>query len=323
MTIAITLLLGAAIVGVCAPALLRRLAARTVDPVVVIVGWMLAVVGVLATATAGLVVMTVPAEVAETPLAHLVRRPWWSAVHDAPAFAAYRLAGWIAGALLVTATLRLCWVAISEHRGRRARVRGQLDVLRMVGTSVPCPNGGPPTLWLQSDRPVAFSLGGRPGTVVLTDGLRRHLPPGGLDAVLAHERAHVRGHHHLLVAVADVLAATFPFVRLFRVAPAALREQVELAADTEAVRACGPDALRAALMGVTGAGSPEGALAMARTAVDVRLRYLAAVSAPPSRLGRFSRCGSLGALLACTPLLATVVLLWALSALATAATVLS
>lgn len=323
MTVAITLLLGSAIVAVCAPGLLRRIAGRTVDPVVVIVAWVLAVAGVLSTAVAGIIVMTEPGQVAESPLAHLVRRPWWSAVRDAPAFGAYHAAGWAAAAVLVAAGLRLAWVAVRATHRRRRRVQVQLDVLRMVGTSVPCPDGGPATLWLLSDQPVAFSLGGRPGTVVLTDGLRRHLPATGVDAVLAHERAHLRGRHHLLVACADVLAAAFPFVRLFRAAPAALREQVELAADTEAVRACGPDALRCALMGVTGAGTPEDALAMACNSVDVRLRYLAVVADPPSRWTRISRCGSFGALAALTPLLAAVVLLWAISALAMAATALS
>lgn len=318
MTVAITLLLGSAIVAVCAPGLLRRIGARSVDPVVVIVGWVLAVIGVLATAVAGLVVVTVPGQVAESPLAQLVRKPWWTAVRDAPELGIYRAAGWVAVAVLAAGAARLAWVAVRETRARRRRVREQLDVLRMVGTSVPCPDGGPATLWLLSDRPVAFSLGGRPGTVVLTEGLRRHLPATGMDAVLAHERAHLRGRHHLLVACADMLGSSFPFVRLFRAAPAALREQVELAADTEALRACGHEALRAALMSVTGTGTPQDALAMARHSVDLRLRYLAAVADPPSRWSRIARCGSFGALLAWAPLLATMLILCAISGAAIA-----
>jgi hypothetical protein len=48
------------------------------------------------------------------------------------------------------------------------------------------------------------------------------------------------------------------------------------------------------------------------------LRYLAAVSGPPSRVGRLSRCGTLGTLFAVTPLFAATVLLGVISALATA-----
>ena len=158
----------------------------------------------------------------------------------------------------------------------------------------------------------------RPGTIVVTEGLRRHLSPDGVAAVLAHERAHLRGRHHLITAWAEVLSVAFPFVGLFRAASPALREQVEVAADIAAVRSSGRDALRAALLDVNGAGAPEVALAMARDAVDLRLRYLAAVPGPPSRVGRLSRCGTLGTLFAVTPLFAATVLLAVISALATA-----
>ncbi|NMI01519.1 M56 family metallopeptidase [Pseudonocardia acidicola] len=322
MTVAITLLLGAVIVAVAAPRLLLAMADRAVDPVVVIVGWVLAVAGVLGTAIAGLIVMAVPGRFADAGLAHLVRRPWWAAVHNAPDLLVYHLAGWAAYTLLAAAVARLLWIGVREGLRRRSRVRDQLAVLRMVGATVPGPDRGPSTLWLRSDRPVAFSVGGRPGTVVLTDGLRRQLPPSELEAVLAHERAHLRGRHHLLVATADALARAFPFVRLFGQAPVALREQVELVADLSAVRTCGADAVRRALMIVTGAGTPKSALAMARDAVDVRLRYLAGVAEPPSRLGRIATCGALGGALAATPLLTASGLLAALSVLATAATAL-
>jgi hypothetical protein len=144
MTVAVALFLGAAIVALTGAALLRRMAARAVDPVAVIVGWVLAVLGVLGTATAALVVMMVPATVADSPLARLVRRSWWSAVQDAPEFAAYHLAGWVAMAVLGIGVLRLCWVGVRHGRARRRRVRGQLEVLRMVATTVACPDGGPP-----------------------------------------------------------------------------------------------------------------------------------------------------------------------------------
>jgi Zn-dependent protease with chaperone function len=318
MTIAIALLLGSAIFALTAPRLLRHMAAIAVDPVAVIVGWILAVLGVAGTACGGLVIMMVPTYAALTPWAHLVGRPWWEVVEDAPDFAAYDMAGWVAAAAIGAAMLRLGWVSVQHARARSNRVRGRLDVLRMTGTTVPCRDGGPPTLWLPSDRALAFSLAGRPGTIVVTEGLRRHLSPDGVAAVLAHERAHLRGRHHLITAWAEVLSVAFPFVQLFRAASPALREQVEVAADIAAVRCSGRDALRAALLDVNGAGVPEEALAMARDAVDLRLRYLAAVSGPPSRVGRLSRCGTLGTLFAVTPLFAATVLLGVISALATA-----
>jgi hypothetical protein len=53
--------------------------------------------------------------------------------------------------------------------------------------------------------------------------------------------------------------------------PAVVRELVELAADASAVRTCGVDAVRGALLTVTGFGTPGSALAMSRDAVEALL----------------------------------------------------
>ncbi|MFC5996076.1 M56 family metallopeptidase [Pseudonocardia hispaniensis] len=323
MTVALALLLGALIVALTAPRVLRAMVDHAADPVIVIVGWVLVIAGVLGTAGAGLVMVARPTLFVDNRLAGLVSRSWWSAVRNAPDFVIYHLVGWVATALGGALLVRLLWVGLRQARSHRSRVRSQLEILRMVGDLVECPRGGPSTLWLQSDRAAAFSLSGRPGTVVLTEGLRRRLSPLGLDAVLAHEHAHLRGRHHLLVAAADVLARALPFVRLFRTARIELREQVELAADISAVRACGADAVGSALVTLTGACTPEHALAMARDAVDLRLRHLAMVAQPPSRWRRLTGCGVFGGIVAGAPLLAACGLLIATSLLATAATALS
>ncbi|RZT89197.1 Zn-dependent protease with chaperone function [Pseudonocardia sediminis] len=323
MTVAVTLLLGAAIVALAAPRVLRATAARAADPVTVIVGWFLAIAGVLATTVVGLLLTTFPRGAVDTPLAHLVRRPWWYAVANAPDLLVYRIAGWVAPVLLVLLAGRLAVVAVREVVRARRQVGATLEVLRVLAETDRCPAGGPPTLWLRSDRVAAFSYGGHGGAVVLTDGLRARLAEDGVAAVVAHERAHVRGRHHLLIAVAEVLARAFPAVRLLAEAPAALREQVELAADLSAVRHCGPDAVRNALMVLTGAGTPERALAMARDAVDVRLRRLAGAARTPSATARVTRCGLLGTAFAATPVLAASALLLSLSVLTAAAAALT
>ncbi|MEN3302096.1 M56 family metallopeptidase [Pseudonocardia sp.] len=322
MTVGVMLLLGTALVSVVAPHTLRTLARRAVDPVVVLVGWALAAVGVLGTGAAGLVFLAVPGLASQTPLDELVHGPWWHAVSGAPTHVAYRVVGWLALGALLAGLLRLAWVTVRDGRARRIRVRTKLDVVRLLGTPDPASGPGAPLLWLSSASPVAFSLGGRPGAVVLADGLRERLPGAGVDAVVAHERAHVRGRHHLLVAVVEGLARALPFVPLFVAAPGAVREQVELVADISAVRACGADAMRAALLAVTGAGTPAEALAMARDAVDLRLRYLAAAAEPPTAASRLTGCGVLGAAFASIPLLAASGLLIVLSVLTTAAAVL-
>ena len=318
MTVAATLLLGAVLVALAAPRVLHATAARGTDPVVVIAGWWLAIAGVAGTGVLGLVLAAVPQEAAGTPLAHLVRRAWWFAVAGAPDLLPYRLAAWLAPALLAAIVLRLAWVAVTVWLRARREIGQQVRVLRALAQPGVTPSGEP-LLWLRTDRTAAFSFGGRDGAVVLTDGLRARLDDPGLQAVVAHERAHLRGRHHLLIAAAEVLARAFPAVRLLADAPAALREQVELAADLSAVRRCGPEAVRDALMALTGAPTPHQALAMARDAVDVRLRRLARAARPASPAARVAGCGLLGGALVVTPVLAASVLLLALSALAIAA----
>ncbi|MFD8749773.1 M48 family metalloprotease [Kitasatospora sp. NPDC059577] len=59
----------------------------------------------------------------------------------------------------------------------------------------------------------AFALPGhrgRPGRVVVSVGMLRALDPAERAVLLAHERAHLRGRHHLLSAATDLAAAVHP-----------------------------------------------------------------------------------------------------------------
>jgi Zn-dependent protease with chaperone function len=317
VTIAIALLAGSAIVAFLAPWFLRRLALAGFDPVVVTVGWLVAIAGVLGTAAAALIVMTVPHQTYGHRLGSLIHSAWWALTRDAPELLAYRGSRILAGVALVARTLWVAVVGVRERRRRSQQVRRQLAVLDVVGTKSACPEPGPSTLWLHSDRPIAFSIAGRPGVVVVTDGLRRRLAPDAVEAVLAHERAHLRGRHHLLVATVETLRTALGFVPLFQLAPAAVREQLELAADLSALASCGAAAVRNALMTVTGAGTPELALAMARDALDARLRHLADAADPPNRVSRVTTCGVLGAALAATPFVLASGVLVGISAVVT------
>lgn len=55
--------------------------------------------------------------------------------------------------------------------------------------------------------PAAYCVAGRYPTVILTTGALRALDPDQLDAVLAHERAHLAGHHHRLLALTPAMVA--------------------------------------------------------------------------------------------------------------------
>jgi Zn-dependent protease with chaperone function len=59
-------------------------------------------------------------------------------------------------------------------------------------------------------QPAAYCLSGPRQPVVLTSAALSALDDAQVAAVLAHERAHQAGRHHLLVAAAASLAAAFP-----------------------------------------------------------------------------------------------------------------
>jgi len=74
-------------------------------------------------------------------------------------------------------------------------------------------------------------------TVVLTSAAVAALSDDELGAVLDHERAHLRGRHHLAVAAAAALVATMPILPLFRWARTELACLLEMIADDDAARA--------------------------------------------------------------------------------------
>lgn len=303
MVVALALLAGSALVAFLVPMGLRRLADTPVDPQALIVAWVLSAIGALGTATAGITVLLVPGHGVPGPLVAVVHGCWLALRHGSPP-AAELLVG-VAGWVLVAAlAVRLAVIGRQEHRRRGIARRERLATLRIVGRTEP---GAPATLWLEHDRPLAFSLPGRPGFVVATDGLARELTPDQLGAVLEHERAHLRGRHHVLLAGVDALRAALPFLPLFRQASAALRDLVELAADAAAVRRHGARALRSALLRVAGHGAhhlaPGGALAAGRDAIDLRLRRLDRLGRRRTPVVRVLRCTGAGATAAVLPLL--------------------
>ncbi|MGW2251306.1 M56 family metallopeptidase [Kitasatospora sp. NPDC001660] len=76
-----------------------------------------------------------------------------------------------------------------------------------------------PLTVLDDERADAFALPGRlgePGRIVITSGMLRALSAPERAALLAHERAHLTGRHHLFLALAEHTAAVHPALRLLR-----------------------------------------------------------------------------------------------------------
>ncbi|WP_305094066.1 M56 family metallopeptidase [Prescottella sp. R16] len=130
----------------------------------------------------------------------------------------------------------------------------------------------------------AYSIGGRSPAIVLGTAVAA-LDPDARAAVLAHERAHLTGRHHLLVAWSDALRAALPGVPLAYRGATWTRVLVELSADRQAAVSCGSGAVCAALGHSAAAGrdARPAALSVSGTGLAAdRMAWLSAVQVPRS-----------------------------------------
>jgi Zn-dependent protease with chaperone function len=201
-------------------------------------------------------------------LGALAARPtavlWLGLDHALALVAGLALAGWLLAVLAVTTSRTL--------RARR-RHRDLLDVLATPWPVVPGARV------LDHPVPVAYCLPGRRSRLVLSAGALDTLDPVQVDAVLAHERAHLRERHDLVVLPFVAWGATAPFVRGMVCAQVAVAALIEMRADDVAAARVAPAELAGALRAVGGA-VPRAALSSFSTALDRRLVRIAAHPAP-------------------------------------------
>jgi hypothetical protein len=130
-------------------------------------------------------------------------------------------------------------------------------------------------LVLDCDDRSVYCIAGRPPTIVITRGALAVLDTAQLDAVLTHERAHLSGRHHVLLALAGALARVLPGMRLFVQGSAALARLVEMRADDAAASRHGSDTVVGALLALTTAAAlPVTALGAATVGVADRVERL-------------------------------------------------
>ena len=127
---------------------------------------------------------------------------------------------------------------------------------------------------LQHPTPTAYCIPGRQSRVVLSQGVLDALPEDQLEAVIAHEDAHLRGRHDLLLEFFSVVTEAVPGPLRSPEALGEVRLLVEVLADRAAVRRSGEVATARALLTLAGSREPEAALGVGTTA-PVRLRLLA------------------------------------------------
>lgn len=214
--------------------------------------------------------------------------------------------------LLVLAALVAAGLAVLTARlGRalraaRRRTHRHADAARLVG-QVDDALGA-----VVVDLPgrLAYSVAGRPHTIVLSRDALDALDDAQLQAVLAHERAHLAGRHHLLLSAARALAVTLPRIRLFTAGSRELGRLVEMCADDTAARGHDGRTLVGALLALAGAPvPPHGALAAAGTAVIERAERLMSPPAPAQLRSTRLCLGVAMAALLSGPVLGAVLLL--------------
>ncbi|MEU1624308.1 M56 family metallopeptidase [Streptomyces sp. NPDC020096] len=259
----------------------------------------------LLAATAALLALLSTGSLALLTAAGLLRLPVIAALGDlsAPLMRRSNPIDMPVGAL---AALALAAVAVLAFRAAR---RHHADLLRAA--SAADRHGGAGDLTVLPDPGAdAYALPGRPGRVVVTAGMLRKLDAGEREVLLAHERAHLRGRHHLLIVCADLAACLHPALRGLR---APLSFHLERWADESAATVVGDRRLTARAVGraaLAASAAPAGrrpAAALAAAAGPVPRRVAALLEAPRPRTPR-SRLTALRPAAAIAAVLAACVL---------------
>jgi Zn-dependent protease with chaperone function len=162
----------------------------------------------------------------------------------------------------------------------RARTYEHARMARLAGRYVPDLDA----VVLDAADRVAYCVAGRPHTVVVSRGAVEALDKRHLAAVLAHERAHLTGHHHLLLALTRGFATGLPYVALFTACAAEVPRLLEMCADDAAARGHGSRTLLGALLTLSGAAVPAGALGASGSGVLARAERLADPPHPAQRV---------------------------------------
>ncbi|MFF0009969.1 M56 family metallopeptidase [Streptomyces sp. NPDC005374] len=154
---------------------------------------------------------------------------------------------------------------------------------------------------LDDAAPQAFALPGAPGRIVVSRGMLRCLGDAEREALLAHERAHLRGRHHLFQALWRLTAAVNPLLRPLAEAGGFVLERW---ADEEAAARIGSRTVVARAVGraaLASAGLPRPA-ALAATGGAVPQRVRALLAPPPPRRTLPFAAGALLLTLCCASL---------------------
>ena len=269
MIIALTLFGYAAMMATAGAWLLRESVWPARVPRLGIAAWLALCLSVLSSVMLGAAALSVRLHLVSSDIAEFFRICVTNlrAAYATPGGAATTT---IALLVLGVVSVRALWATSTTVRLAARQRRRQLQILDLVARRDPELD----VLVLDHPAPAAFCLAGRNRSVVVTSTALGLLSREELGAVLAHERAHLRGRHHLIVALSHGLVRAFPGVPLFAWGHEQVRRLVELAADDHACRNHRRSCVASAILLMAGTVPPAAALALGSEATQLRLERL-------------------------------------------------
>ncbi|MFB9836017.1 M56 family metallopeptidase [Actinoallomurus acaciae] len=189
-------------------------------------------------------------------------------------------------AVLLGAALVAVYVAARRYRRTLLRRRRHHEALQFV---VRASSELDDVCVLDHPIPVAYCVPARTRPIVVSSGALDRLDDGELQAVLTHERAHLRHRHHVLLTVVDALAAALAWLPTFRAARRHLPLLLEMTADEIAAHRCGPRNVAMALRKLAVSPSPAGGLAAGGRDHSQLEQRLARLASPPADHARVRR----------------------------------
>jgi Zn-dependent protease with chaperone function len=281
VTVAAVLVAYAALVGTLGSRLLGRARWTARAPLLAIVTYLTAGWSVVAALGLAGLTLAVHAPALSAGLSHLIGACVLRlrAAYGTPGGATVAGLGVIlAGAVVARTAL----TALAHLRVAGRQALRHAETARLIGHAEPALGA----VLVEHSQPTAYCVAGRNPTVILTTGAVQALDHGQLDAVLAHERAHLAGHHHRLLALARIGRLVLPFLPLMRDADEQVARLAEMHADDAATRASDPRSLATALVVLASPASPAPALAAAATDAVQRVHRLLDPAEPLGRARR-------------------------------------
>lgn len=268
MTLAACLALYGVLVAVAAPRMLGRRTAMEDAPRLGVACWLFAVASVVVAWLTAAMLVVIEAVMVEGHLDAAVTI--CVAVLRATGLSEEGL--WLVAvavaAVPVAAVVLGAWRFGRLTRSARLAGRRHADAVRLVGRATP--HLGRRTVVLDVPQCAAYCLSGNRGTIVVTTAAVASLSEQELRAVLAHERAHLTGHHHAVLTVLTGLRRTLGALPLFAHAEHVVSRLLEMSADDAAVRRHGRDPLLAALLNLSGVTVPRHSLGASSVGVLAR-----------------------------------------------------